>query len=66
MARVNRMDAGLLNDHQARAQISGVIAVQIEPRGELPDRQIAIQGAKSERFYNASQAMHLDPPSQIR
>ena len=66
ISRLDRMDAGPLDDHQARAQISGVITVQIEPHREHPDFRIAIQGAKSEHFYNASQAMHLDPPSQIR
>ena len=66
MARVDRMDDGPPDQDQTHAQILGVITVQIEPWWEHPDRQIAIQGATSERFYNASQAMHLDPPSRIR
>ena len=66
ISRVDRMDEGPPDQDQTRAQILGVITVQIEPWWEHPDRRIAIQGAKSECFYNPSQAMHLDPPSRIR
>ena len=50
----------------ARAFIQGVITVVMRSGGAHPDCPIAIQGAKTERFYNAYQAVNLDPPSQIR
>ena len=53
ISRVDRMDNGPPDQDQTRAQISGVITVQIEPWWEHLDRWIAIQGVESERFYNA-------------
>ena len=47
----------------ARAFIQGVITVVMRSGGAHPDRPIAIQGAKTERFYNTYQAVNLDPPS---
>ena len=54
-------------DHiSARAIFKGVITVEIESRATHPDRRIAIQGARSNAFYNASQRLHPDAPSKIR
>ena len=39
---------------RARALKGGIITAQIKTRGGNPDRRIAIQGAKSRAFYNAS------------
>ena len=57
ISRVDQMDDGPPDQDQACAQISGVITVQIEPCGEHLDRRITIQGAKLERFYNASRGI---------
>ena len=45
ISRVDWMDNGPPDQDQTRAQISGVITVQIEPWWDHPDRRIAIQGA---------------------
>ena len=50
----------------ARAFIQSVITVVMRSGGAHPGRPIAIQGAKSERFYNAYRAMNLGPPSTFR
>ena len=47
------------------AEIQGVITVVMRSGGAHPDRPIAIQGAKSERFDNAYRTMNLGPPSAI-
>ena len=39
---------------KARTLKGGIITAQIKTRGGNPDRRIAIQGAKSRAFYNAS------------
>ena len=39
---------------RARALKGEIITAQIKTRGVNPDRRIAIQGAKSRAFYNAS------------
>ena len=44
---------------KTRAEIQSVITVVMRSGGAHPDRPIAIQGAKSERFYNAYRAMNL-------
>ena len=51
---------------KTRAEIQGVITVVMRSGGAHPDRPIAIQGAKLDRFYNAHRAMNLGPPSAIR
>ena len=53
-------------DHDcARALKEGVITVMIETSAMHLDRQIAIQGARSSAFYNASQRLHLSASSRI-
>ena len=53
-------------DHiSARAIFKGVITVRIESRATHPDRRIAIQGARSNAFYNASRRLHPNAPSKI-
>ena len=51
---------------KTRAEIQGVITVVMRSGGAHPDRPIAIQGAKVERFYNAHRAINLGPPSAIQ
>ena len=57
---------GPLDHDRERALKEGVITVRIESRATHRDRRIAIQGARSNAFYNASQRLDLDSPSNIR
>ena len=54
------------NQDRARALKEGVIRVRIESHATHPDRWIAIQGSRSNVFYNASQRLQPDAPSKIR
>ena len=53
------------HDH-VRALKKKVITVVIETYAVHLDRQIAIQGARSKAFYNASQTAHPDNPPKIQ
>ena len=53
------------HDH-GRALKKEIITVVIEKSAAHLDHQIAIQGARSKAFHNASQTAHRDTPSKIR
>ena len=57
---------GPLHHDHAHALKKEVITVVIETSAAHLYRQIAIQGARSKAFYNASQTAHPDTPSKIR
>ena len=50
---------------RARALKGGIIMAQIKTRGGKPDCRIAIQGAKSRAFYNASHQIASRPSIKI-
>ena len=65
-SHVDRVNSRSTRSDQHTWLLKGVITAQIKRVGENPDRQIAIQGAKSHVFYNASHQISSGPSIKIR
>ena len=65
ISRVDRVNSRSTGSDQRTWLLKGVITAQIKRAGENPDCQIAIQGAKSYAFYNASHQISSGPSIKI-